>query len=312
MRKILGVAAAVLTAAAIAGCGKGSTTTATEAVSETKLETTVAAETAADGTEAEKTAETEKEELNFESFVAIDNDECRVTIKDIAPDKKWGYAVNVELENKSADKTYNFSVTDAAVDGLMCSPLFSKEVTAGKKANGSIDLAIDSLQEYGLQDETDLELFFRISDADDWSADPVAETSVHVYPYGEEQATTFVRQAKATDQVLLDNEYLSVTLTEIYHDSIWGYSLGLYVVNKSDSNIMVSVDDASVNGYMLDPFFANEILAGKTGFTSVSWSDSSFEENGIETVENIEFTLKAYDYDSWSTRFAEEPVVITP
>ena len=50
-----------------------------------------------------------------------------------------------------------------------------------------------------------LELTFKVYDSNDWSADPVGKETIHVYPYGEENAVAFVREAQATDNVIIDN-----------------------------------------------------------------------------------------------------------
>ena len=48
---------------------------------------------------------------------------------------------------------------------------------------------------------------FKVYDSNDWSADPVGKETIHVYPYGEENAVAFVREAQATDNVIIDNDY---------------------------------------------------------------------------------------------------------
>ena len=76
---------------------------------------------------------------------------------------------------------------------------------------------------------------------------------------------------------------------------------------------MLGVDEASVNCFMIDPFFATDVNAGKCEFTSVSWSDSALEENGITDVQEIELLLKVSDYDDWMAEdYVNERVVITP
>ncbi len=50
-------------------------------------------------------------------------------------------------------------------------------------------------------------------DSNDWSADPVGKETIHVYPYGEENAVAFVREAQATDNVIIDNDYVTVIVT---------------------------------------------------------------------------------------------------
>lgn len=252
-------------------------------------------------------------QITFESLVAVDNEECVIKIKEIDPDNMWGFTLKAELENKSAEKTYMFSVESAAVNGVQCDPLFANEVAPGKKANESISFSNSSLKENGVGDYTDIELTFRVYDSNDWLADAVARETVHVYPYGEDKAITFVREAQSSDTVIAENENVTVIVTGYENDTIWGYTVKLFLLNKTDKNVMFSVDEASVNGYMADPFFATSVTAGKCAFTSMSWSDSTFQENGITEVEEIEFLLKAYDSDNWlGDGFVNEIITLNP
>ena len=83
--------------------------------------------------------------------------------------------------------------------------MFASEVAAGKKANEEINFSTDTLEENGIVEYTDIELTFKVYDSNDWSADPVGKETIHVYPYGEENAVAFVREAQATDNVIIDN-----------------------------------------------------------------------------------------------------------
>lgn len=76
---------------------------------------------------------------------------------------------------------------------------------------------------------------------------------------------------------------------------------------------MFSVDEASVNGFMADPFYATSVSAGKCAFSSMAWSDTTLEENSITDVETIEFKFRAYDEDNWSgDDFANETITLNP
>ena len=251
--------------------------------------------------------------IGFSPVTAVDNDQCSITITDIDAENMWGYTLKATLENKSSDITYMFSVYSASINGVTCDPFFASEVAPGKKSIEEISFSTETLEENGITDFTDIELTFRVSDYDDWSAAPVADETVHVYPYGEDKATVFVRDAQATDTVLADNEYATIIVTGYYTDDIWGYTADLYIVNKTDTEIMISVEDVSVNGFMADPFFATSVMPHKSTFTSISWSEDIFIECGITTVENIEFILAASDYNDWmADRFFEEAITLNP
>lgn len=252
-------------------------------------------------------------EITFTEMIAVDNEECSIKITGIEPDNMWGYTVKALLENKSADKTYMFSVKSATINGVHCDPFFASEVAAGKKANEEINFPDSELKEHGITEYTDIELTFRVYDSNDWMADAVAEETIHVYPYGEEKAEKYVREAQPSDNVILDNDYVTVIVTGYEEDEIWGYTVNLFLLNKTDKNIMFSVDEASVNGFMADPFYAESVSAGKCAFSSMSWSDTTFEENGITEVETIEFILRAYDNDDWSADdFTNETITLNP
>lgn len=99
--------------------------------------------------------------------------------------------------------------------------------------------------------------------------------------------------------VLVDNESVTVKITGIENDPIWGYTLKAFVENKTDKELMFTVQNVSVNGFMCDPYWAVSVDAGKKSNTSISWLESDLEENGIENVEEITFTLRAYDSNDW-------------
>lgn len=254
-----------------------------------------------------------QEEVDFENVIVVDNSECSIKITGIDPDNMWGYTLNVNLENKSADKTYMFSVSDAAINGVQSDPFFATEVAAGKKANADISFSDSTLEDNGITVFTDIELSFRVYDSNDWTVEAVAEETTHIYPHGADEATTFVREPQSSDEILIDNEYVTATIIGYEEEGTWGYTVNLFLQNKTDATAMFSVDEASVNGYMADPFYATSVGAGKCAFSSMSWSDTTFEENDITSVEEIEFKFRAYNGDDWTADdFANELIILNP
>ncbi len=252
-------------------------------------------------------------DVTFTEVVAVDNAECSIKITGIDPDSMWGYTLNAQLENKSADKTYTFAVDSATINGVVCDPLFATDVAAGKKSNEEINFFVDDLEANGITEFTDIELTFSVYDANDWGADDVANTTVNVYPYGEDKATKYVREAQSSDNVLVDNEYVTVISTGYGHDEILGYTANLFLVNKTDKNLMFSADEVSVNGYMLDPLYAELIPGDKCSFSFMSWFDDELEDNSISEVEEIEFLLSVYDDDDWSSDdLVSEKITLKP
>lgn len=310
MKKILALLLAIMMVLSLVACG-GETTSNNGDNPSTSSQS--GENTNNNSAEDNKTNTEEKNEITFEEIVVIDNDACVIKITEIDPDNMWGFSLKAQLENKSADKTYMFSVESASINGVQCDPFFASEVAAGKKANEEISFSDSSLEENGVGEFTDIELTFRVYDSNDWTADEVARETVHVYPYGEDKAVAFVREAQASDNVIIDNEYVTVTVIGYENDDIWGYTVNLFLQNKTNSTVMFSVDEASVNGFMADPFYANSVSAGKCAFSSMSWSDTTLEENGITNVEEIEMLFRAYDSDNWTgDDFANQVITLNP
>lgn len=292
----------------LAACGTGTPTDSGEGTAPNNSEGEVPSRTETVNRETEP-----QNEITFTELVAVDNEECVIKITGIDPENVFGYTLKAQLENKSSDKTYMYVVESAAINGVQCDPMFASEVAAGKKSNEEISFTSGILAENGIEAYTDIELTFRVYDSNDWSADAVARETVHIYPYGEDKAVEFVREAQTTDNVIIDNDYVTVIVTGYEEDEIWGYTVNLFLLNKTDKTVMFSVDEASVNGFMADPFYATSVSAGKCAFGSMSWPDSTFEENGITTVETIEFLLRAYDQDDWSAdEFVSETITLNP
>ncbi len=302
MKKYLCLILAAVLAVSLLGC----------VTSEPAPAGTQAGSQGADATQATESANTDLTEVDFEEVVVVDNEYCAIKITGIEDDSLWGYTLKTVLENKSAETTYMFAVDSASVNAVEADPIFADEVAPGKKANAEISFSDDELADI-IGAYTDIMLKFRVYDSDDWMADPVAETTTHIYPYGEANAAKYVREQQQTDTVIFDNAYVTAIVTGYTNDDLWGYSAKLYLVNKTDASVMFTVEDVSVNGFMCDPLFATTVGAGNCAFSEISWFDSTFEENGITDVESIELTMRAYDSEDWlGDDFANETVTLNP
>lgn len=46
-------------------------------------------------------------------------------------------------------------------------------------------------------------------------------------------------------------------------NSFWGTAILLYVENTSGKNVGISVDDMSINGFKMSPYFSTSVYDGK-------------------------------------------------
>ncbi len=220
-------------------------------------------------------------------------------------------AIKLYLENKT-DKEIMFSLESASVNGWDSDPFWAEAIPAGKKANET--LTWRHLSEDGITTPPSIiALAMRAYDNDDWFAPDFIEQVFTLYPDGEQSAHTDQYEIRGTDTVLADNNDVTVVVTGYGTSWLGGYAVRLFLRNKTDRTVMFSADDVSVNGFVCDPFWAAEVMPNSQAMKELSWLKSTFEENDIETVEEIEMKLRAYDSDDWSApNFLEEYFTLHP
>lgn len=322
MKKLPRILALALLAASMGACSFGSQEPAETPNSEqSSIQESSASQSAAKSEASSKTAKAETAEsrepaakadtAGFEP-VSFGNENCTVEFTGWKPGKNGKGELKLSLQNNT-DKNLRFTTDDVSINGLMAEPLFSAGVAAGKKANDSITFRSSEPGENGLKDITDIEMTIRVYDDDDYSADDFYKETVHVYPYGQEKAETFEREAQPSDKTLIDNDAVSIIMTGYDEDPMMGgYAVDLYIVNKSDKSLLIGTDNGSIDGVMCEPFWADTLAPHKRALTSMRWSSGSLEEAGIETVGEIEMEFHGTDNDNWSDRLFEETITFRP
>ncbi len=234
--------------------------------------------------------------------VIVDNETCSFTVSSIKENGTWGFAVKVLCENKTDDKNLVFTWDNVSVLGYMIDPFWASTVAPGKKSNVEISFSDDKLSQCGINSVDEIVFDLRVSDDDDYMADPYLDETFTIYPTGLASDTVVYpsRTSVENETIIVDDEKVAFIIESVDEDSTWGYTLNCYIENKTGNNVMFSWDNVSVNGFMCDPFWARSISAGKKEFVEISFSQSSFEENGITDVSEIEFSLRVSNDDDWT------------
>lgn len=301
------------------GCGTGSSTPAEDPVSIEELDPTVL--TSVDESEdaaAEPDAAEEDEvsavmqDVAFEETVLVDDENCTFKITSINPNDEWGYTLKVLLENKT-DADLMFSIDNVSVNGYMCDPFWAAEVTAGMKSNESIIFYSEDFAANGIVDPTEIEFTLSVYDYENWDEPNLVEDIFTIYPLGEEAVVEYEREPGADDIVLFDTEECTMIVTGTNPEGDWGYEMNVFLVNKTESTLMFSVDGAAINGFMCDPYWAEIVAPGKMCNSAITWDDYTLEENGIEDPQTFTLPVTVYDNDFWSTElFVDQTYTVEP
>ena len=302
----------------LTGCGENKQGTAgepatTEGATANELETAGTTEIIEDTPEVETgsteaTVQEEPERTPFESFTPIDTEECAVTINDAYLNEDGSYTVEMSMENKTADQELDFSIDATALNGVeTADPKFISCPEAGSTEDRI--LTIPSLKEIGIEDVTDVMLYFDIRKYGADGQPPLAEQAVHIYPDGEENAQKYERENVDSDQVLIDNDQVSVTVINIEPDGKdeWGEkdtcNIQLFLENKTDSLVMFAFQSVSINGNIIEEYdygyYERKVEGGDGAVYSVSVPKDKIKAKGIENTEKVGFTVLAYSYSTW-------------
>ena len=134
-----------------------------------------------------------------------------------------------------------------------------------------------------------------------------------------ESAVTSAESAAPTENVapaetvLVDNDDITVVLTDTDPDDMFGYVLKLRLENKTDKTLMYSAENVSVNGFMVEPLFAQTVSAGNKANADFTIFDTDLEDNQISEVNEVKFSLRAYnDDDSTEDAIFEDELTINP
>lgn len=309
LKRILALALAAAIMMAVCACAEAPEEQKT---TETEAHMDPEAEEQKEETEEEEAAEEMIPEPSFAEQVLVEDDNCTVKITGIETDSIWGYTLKLFLENKT-DVELMYTVDDVSVNGFMCDPFWASTVTANMKSNEEISFSEEAFDRNGIESPTEITFTLRVYDSNDWEAPYLVEQEFTIYPLGEAAVQEYVREAGPQDIILCDNEYCTIIATGFVVDEIWGYTMQVYLENKTDVELLFSADGVAVNGFMCDPFWAERVTAGNRSNTELVWSEDAFVENGIEEVTEIVLPFRVYDNNNWETDdFVNETYTVNP
>lgn len=103
------------------------------------------------------------------------------------------------------------------------------------------------------------------------------------------------------ETVLVEENGIKITAKSLVEDEFFGPEIKLLIENNSGKNLTFQCRNASVNGYMVDTMMSVDVADGKKANDSLTFSDSDFEQCGIETIANIEMAFHIFTTEDWDT-----------
>lgn len=298
-QKLFALSLAVLTAIGLTACGSTAQTAIANsdplAASAGMSEDLSAQSTAA----SESASVQEGETAVIESTVLVDQDGIVITAQELVEDEIWGTGIKFLVENNSS-KNQTIGCDYAVVNNFMMASLpFGVDVAAGKKSNEILYFSNDVMEGADIQTITDMSFVFRAVDPDTYqTVFTTQEVSLSTSAAG-----SYEQSVPSDGKELYNENGVRVVGRYVEEDTLWGAGIVLLIENTGESDIILSCDDMSINGFMVSPFFSARVNSGRMALSNITITSSDLEENGIESVEDVEMVFKALNPDNYQTIF---------
>lgn len=225
--------------------------------------------------------------------VLLDNSYITITLESEVEESYYvGY--KLILENK-CDQYILVSTNNTSIDGYMLfMNMQNSTVTPGKKARAELVVYTSDADSVikSLDDLKNIEGVFTLSFNSDGGNSYTGSNDVYPFSINGRQGGSSAAQQLA-GQVLVDSNMVRITLTEPFDDD---YAIGYKMVieNKSDEYVLVSVNNTSVDGFMVFLSMQNATVApGKTSVAELTAYTSNGDISSLDEFVNVEgvFTL---------------------
>ena len=246
--------------------------------------------------DAESGSEKGGSEATIKEQVIIDKKGIKITATEYVSDSFMGDGVKLLVENNT-DKTYTVGCEALIVNDYMINDLFVSEIAPGKKVNETMYLSSEGLNAAGIKSVGKIEMYFHAYTTDDMDylfKNELCE--IQTSEYGNMDTTP-----NDAGKELYNKKGVKIVGKTVDEDSFWGTSILLYIENTSGKNIGVSVEEMSINGFMIDPAFSDTIFNQKKSIDNITIFSSDLEENGITSIDKVELKFHIYNADTYDT-----------
>lgn len=294
---------AVFAVMTLGGCQSDSGETK-QIVSNEESETTGVDETTPDGSGDSETSSGVT--VTIDEQVLFEQGGIAVTATEYVTDSIWGDGIKLLLENNS-DKDITVGCNALMVNDYMIRDLFASSIAAGKKSKETLYLSSTQMKAAGIENVGKIEIYFHVYDSSTYET--VFDTECVTIQTSEYANMDTMPNDAGTE--LYNQDGIQIIGKIVDENSFWGTAILLYLENNSGKNVGISVDDMSVNGFMVSPFFSTTVYDGKKAIDDITVFSNDLKENGIEAIEEVELKFHIYDADSYSTISDSEPITFS-
>lgn len=240
-------------------------------------------------------------DAKIEEAILYNDDEYTITAVSIGKD--WSDTVIKLLVENRTDRNIALKGNNFVVNGITIPGWMYIEVAAQKKANGQLRLYENAMETAGISQVATLVTFdSQILDSDDffgYSKDIPMAISTSL-------AGSYEQPINDSGDVIWESNGITV-ISQVVNDSRFLHRVQLFIKNGTDTNISLTADNISVNGFTISGLLLENVAAGSVAFGNLLVTESELENNGIKEIEEVTFRIKITPVNDFFTLIAESP-----
>lgn len=263
-------------------------------------------QTSSESAKPSESAKAEKAETTIEEQVLIDANDVKITAKGLEQGGFMGDQLKLLIENNSSEDLV-IQLDALIVNNYMVTDLFSENVVAGKKVNTDVSLLSNELESAGIDNVGQIEMRFKYLNPENFQTLYTTDLVTLKTNQFDQMDTT----PNDEGQELYNANGFRIVGKYVQEDTIWGNAVVLYLENNTDQNVTFQCEDMSVNGFMVNPVFSSTVYPHKKAVSDITLFETDLEENGIESVDDIELTFRILNPENFSEIIKTEPIAFS-
>lgn len=247
----------------------------------------------------------DSQKVTIDEVVVYDENDIKIIVTGLE-EIPLGQEIKIKVENNT-DRNITLSGDNYIVNGISMNGFLFEQVAAGKKTKGSITFYTEYLENAGVEqlatvDCVNAYIFDSDSYEDLYQTPFSIETSI---------AGDYVQEIDDSGEVVFEEAGVTVISKGIGFYATGGVMVRLLVKNETGRDILIQAENVSVNGYTIDGWMYNKVMADTVCFCDLSVMAYTLEENEIDDVEEISFSLAVRYTDEWDSLCESDELTFT-
>lgn len=236
----------------------------------------------------------ESDDSTLENIEVFNEDDYSIIISSFTSEDEQ-FLFNLDIENKTDNVDYTVEIDYFIINNIMIDCGYIVTLESGNSSSYEIDSDLFMNEIYdSISSISQLEMKFIIYDNPNYLS-IIDETSITLYPYGEEEAYDYEYIVGDADILIVDEDDFTWAITSIDEEEIYGDSLSIYLENNSDEDVYFHIVSGTINNIEADPLYVYRVNSGCVALGEFTYDIDILDKNNITSIEEITYDIEIYN-----------------